>query len=174
MKPIINYIINSYDFLFKHSYYYLYVMTVYHILIILSLYYLEKEFANHVWFSLSLQLQDIFTELSTIQYLAQKMLWITIIILLDLFLLTIFMIEFERLNLTVKKIVLLEIVIFSVSFYSLIVRDVMFFLSINTLQIYLVFKTMKYIPFLKIVFITGAYIYIFQLIYAILKVSLNG
>ena len=133
---------------------YLYIFTIYHLLIIYTTFYLGHETTNHIWFSLTLDSSQI-ESLTNKDFLLQNGFWSVFIVFLDLILLTIISLEFKNLRLTYKKICILEVIIFYFSITNILVRDLMFFLSINTLQIFLIYSLIKKFKLLIPVFVFG-------------------
>jgi len=159
------YILNKInDIFYKESHYYLYGMTFYHLLLILFGLLGVHNLNPKVFFVLDFSslTTNIFgdnshTFLSTI-------LFTLIIMFVDLLFFIIIMYEFDKLKLTMKKIFILEIVVFLLSVFNPVIRMSMLFLSLNTLQITFFYKFITYIPFSKYVFLTVCYIIIIRLI----------
>lgn len=159
-------IFNLYYRFFGNAHYYLYSMSIYHILIILYTLIGISGFNTSIFYGLTLNpYQTNVLNVLDVMNIIESYIYILIILIIDVIFLVIIMLEFRPKILTIKNILFFEIIILSFSMLSPIFRDVMFFLSLNTLQITIIYKIMKYIPLMKDVFIAGSYILIFKLLF---------
>jgi hypothetical protein len=78
--------------------------------------------------------------------------------IIDLIFLFIVAYEFKQLKLTITKITIIEIIIFSICLINPYARVSMLFLSLNSLQIFLPYIVMKKISLSKYIFLTGSYL----------------
>lgn len=155
-----------YNKFFGKDIYYLYSMTIYHILIIIFSI-LGIASSPHIFYKLSLFSNDvsIFIQLENIRNILFAYFIVVMIFLMDLIFLTILMHEFKSLKLSFKKLLLIEFVLIGISFFIPFFRDMMFFMTINSIQIYIVYRILlKNIWFLKPLFIFMSYVFIAKLI----------
>lgn len=157
-------ILNLYDKFYKHPYYYLYSMSIYHILIILYSYVFILSYTPKTFYTLSFSIADT-TNFFNDGDVLKNIFYTFLIISIDFIFLYILMKEFKSLNLNYFKVILLEIVIILISISHFILRDIMFFLSLNTLQITIVYIIIKKIPFGKQLFLSASYINILILFF---------
>jgi hypothetical protein len=178
------YITELYDTLYGNPANYLYAMTIYHILI--PFWVMSFAFDQaHTFITLNPtnfgQTSNIMNFIS-LQKGFYAIIWALLIVSLDfIFLLAVkFHFKLTKINinfskhknphrvnfLTYTNIAILEVIIFIVSFYSVSLREVMIFLSINTIQITIAYYLITKIPFSlgKILFTTAAYIFIIKLL----------
>jgi len=169
-------IYNLIDRFYKQPYYYLYSMSIYHVIIILFTLYGIDIYRNQVFFSLDFNFAEQFNKAISI-YTIKNILFTLIILIIDLIFLGILAYEFKQLKLTINKITIIEIIIFIICFYNPYARVSMLFLSLNSLQIFIPYIIMKKISISKYIFLTGSYInIIYCLSYPIiilLRLSLN-
>ncbi len=175
MYKVINKIYNK---LFAKDVYYLYSMTIYHFIIIFYTL-LGLKFQSKVFYTLTLLGNHANIFEMHFGNLKDNILWnyayayllVLIIFILDIIFLIILMFEFKWLAFNYKKILGIELMLIGISFFFPFFRDVMFFLSINSLQIYIVYRIIiKNIWFLKIPIIFSSYMFIIRLIlYPVLK-----
>lgn len=156
-------IFTLYDKYYKHDYYYLYVMTAYHFIIILYTVLFQIEMATKTFFVLSWDLTNHTSDFISI-FSFKNVFFISLIFIIDFIFFIIVMKEFKSLKLSYKKIIILEIIILMLSFLNPTLRNIMYFLSLNTLQITIIYKFVKYVPMGKFLFLTGAYITLIKLI----------
>ena len=157
---------NYYSKYFSKDIYYIYSMTIYHVLIIIFTF-LGISHDSNVFYTLTLSggHENIFQTLSSFRGAIESYILILIIFLLDALFLIVLMLEFKWMRLNFKKLFLIEITLIGISFFIPFFRDVMFFLSLNSVQIYIVYRIlMKNIWFFKFPFIFSSYIYILRLI----------
>lgn len=152
-----------YDKLYKHDYYYLYTMTIYHFIIILYTYLFKTELITKTFFVLSWNFTSHTSDLISV-FSFKNAFFISLIFIIDFLFFIIIMKEFKVLKLNYTKILIFEIIILSLSFSSPVIRDTMYFLSLNTLQITIIYKFVKVIPLGKFLFLSGAYISTIKLI----------
>lgn len=149
-------------------------MIIYHILIILTTAYLKIELPSKVMVVLGAgDVQAVSNQMDAVQTnvaVFVNVLFLIIILILDLILLLILKKEFKFLKLTNKKIIFLELAIFTIGIFNPYVRTALFFFSVNTLQITVAYRFFikKWVVF-QYVFILGSYILIFEYIYHIIK-----
>jgi hypothetical protein len=155
---------------FGKNYYFLISMSVLHALIILYIIFGFK-FNYPVFFTLSLSgisTANIFNmnfgNGSAIWGYIYAYLLILCIFLIDVGFLVILMFEFEWIRLSYKRILLIEIILISISFFIPFFRNMMFFLSLNTIQIYVIYRIIFKIPLMNYAFIFGSYLMVFKLI----------
>lgn len=151
------------DLLFKEPFYYIYSMSFYHVLIIIfTLLNITSE-QPKVFFVLSFETFN-FHLLDSSKSIISNIIFVLLIMIIDMIFLLICMYEFKSLKLTFNKIIIIEILIFIMSFSHPVLRMIMLFLSLNTLQITVFYKIIKYIPFAKYPFLTGSYFIILKLL----------
>jgi hypothetical protein len=132
-------------------------MSIYHIIIILFTLYEIAIYRNQVFFSLDYNFaQQINDKISF--YSVKNILFTLIIMIVDLLFLWILAYEFKQLKLTITKITIIEIIIFSICLINPYARVSMLFLSLNSLQIFLPYIIMKNVSISKYIFLTGSYI----------------
>jgi hypothetical protein len=164
LQPIYNLI----DRFYRHPYYYLYSMSIYHVIIILFTLYSFPIYRNQVFFSLDFNFANQFNNYINI-FSIKNILFTLIIMIIDLVFLFIVAYEFKQLKLTIGKITIIETIIFILCFYNPYIRVSMLFLSLNSLQIFIPYMIMKSISLSKYIFLTGSYInIIYCLIYPII------
>ncbi len=178
-------IVDIYEKFLGKDVYYLYAWTLYHILIPIWMFYFAFDHPM-TWIVINPNnlhhTNNIMTEVFSYKSLFITIMWSGIIVALDLiFLMTIrssfnlWTIKFKLpLSREIKKykfltdtnIFLIEIVVFVISFYSISLRDVMLFLSFNTIQITIIYALIKNTPFSlgRIFFTLAAYVFIFRLL----------
>lgn len=177
------YITDIYDKLFGKDIYYLYAMTAYHILIPIWVYYYGFNRAmtfvtiNAINFGQSTNIMSNIT----LQNGFYAVMWGFVVVVLDFFFLFILKHSFHLSKITLKlwnkrpkeytflsykNIAIIELIIFAISFYSVALRELMFFMSFNTMQITITYFLIRKIPFSlgKILFISAAYIFIIKLL----------
>jgi len=138
--------------LFSKDVYYLYAMTLYHFLIILYAI-VGYQHDSKVFYTLTLMgsQQDISHMYSSIESILYNYLVVIIILILDIIFLILVMKEFKFLMLSYKKIIAVEIILLTISIFVPSFRDIMFFLSLNSLQIYIVYRLiLKNISILRV------------------------
>ncbi len=145
---------------------YIYAMSIYHLLIIV--YVLWGISGFHPQTMVGLNAGDLVWAQSinqgTLSGHMMNIIFAVRIVVIDLFFFLILFFEFPQLKLTVTKITFLEIMIFSLALYSPGLRMAMLFLSLNSIQITIFYKLMKWISFSKYVFVTGGYILLFKIL----------
>ncbi len=145
---------------------YIYAMSIYHLLIIV--YVLWGISGFHPQTMVGLNAGDLVWAQSinqgTLSGHMMNIIFAVLIVVIDLFFFLILFFEFPQLKLTVTKITFLEIMIFSLALYSPGLRMAMLFLSLNSIQITIFYKLMKWISFSKYVFVTGGYILLFKIL----------
>jgi hypothetical protein len=159
------------DRFYKKPYYYLYSMSIYHIIIILFTFYGITIYRNQVFFSLDFNFAEQFNSAINI-YSIKNILFSLIILIVDLIFFFILAYEFKQLKLTMAKITVLETIIFVLCIYFPYVRVSMLFLSLNSIQIFIPYMIMKTVGITKYIFLTGSYLnIIYCLIYPIIHYS---
>lgn len=130
-----------YNLFFSKEIYYLYAMSVYHILILIF-YFLGIKSDPQIFYSLTLlgNHPDLFSYFSTIRGIIESYVLVLYIFIIDVGFLIVLMLEFKWLRLNYKKILFAEIIIISLTFFFPILRDVMFFLSFNSVGIYIIYR----------------------------------
>lgn len=154
------------DFIYRDFVNYLYLMTFYHGLIILYFYLFPFEVGKmpvKVFYTINFMGFNTNLFDFTLENIFKTWIALVFILILDMIFLTIMMIEFKKLNLTWKKIFYIEILTLITGFFLPFLRNIMFFLSLNTIQILVTYKIIKNIWFGKYIFITGAIILILRL-----------
>jgi len=158
---------------YKENYYYLYIMSIYHLLVIgFSL--LIPDIPVNVFYKLTFAPQatnDIISNLSTgsLTGIIWTFLLLSAIFILDLIFLYIIIDEFAPKFITMRNFAYIEGSILILSFIFPYLRDVFIYLSINTLIITGFYKLIKYekvftgLGFMKYIMITVCYIYIIKL-----------
>ena len=159
---------------YKENYYYLYSMSIYHVLVILfSL--LIYDIPVNVFYKLTFTpqaTQNLISGLALTSF--NSFIWsfllLTMILTLDLIFIYIIVDEFRPKLITLKSVAIMESSILIISFFVPYLRDVFVFLSINTIIITFFYKIIKYektftgLGFMKYIMITVTYIYIFKLV----------
>lgn len=167
-----------FDRLYGKRSYYMYIMTVYHILIPFWI----------VWFGFnhpmtfatinpsSLHSGESMFNYINLNHVFVAVTWAFIVVLLDIFFLYMLKWHFHHARVTIfkytidflswKAIGISEIVIFILSFISMPLREVMLFLSINTIQITIAYILMAKIPFKlgNVLMITVAWIFLLSML----------
>lgn len=155
-------IFNFYEKYYKHDYYYLYIMSIIHVLLLFYTYIFQTEISGNTLVVLSFDVDN-----STVDFINRfsfkNIFFISLIFIIDFIFLIILMKEFEQLKLNYYKIFLIEMLILFLSLSNPTIRNSMYFLSLNTLQITIVFKIIKYIPLGKLLFLSTAYIALIKL-----------
>jgi len=154
---------NLYDKYYKHDYYYLYAMTVYHLIIIIYTYLFKTELYTKTFFVLSWNISTHSTDFISV-FSFKNLFFISLIFIIDFIFFIVIMKEFDVLKLNYTKIIIFEIIILTLSLSHPTIRNIMYFLSLNTLQITIIYKFVKYIPLGKFLFLTGAYISVLKLL----------
>jgi hypothetical protein len=158
---------------YKENYYYLYLMSIYHLLVI-GFMLLIPDIPVEVFYKLTFTPQatnDIISMISTgsLNSITWTLLLLSAILILDLIFLYIIIDEFAPKFITMKNFAYIEGSILILSFLFPYLRDVFIYLSINTLIITCFYKIIKYekaftgIGFMKYIMITVCYIYIIKL-----------
>lgn len=173
-----------YNKLFKNDYYYLISMSIYHLeLIIFGIIGLIPFWYNyHTFFPLyfdTVSLTAPFLKYE-IGYNFNTGFYTFIILSLDF--LFLFIIRYEINLQQIKKnikywfypskkfIIFIEILVFYFSIGSPIMRMVLYFFSLNTIQIFFTYRVvMRYIPYMDKLFLFGSYLYILILTTAPIK-----
>ena len=166
-----NFLTNIDNRFFKENYYYLYSMSLYHILVILFSYFIP-DIPKSVYYQLTFSPNAQNTILSSFDIFGfiWSIILIFLIFILDVIFLYIFITEFKPIWLSLKSIIIIETFVLGISFFIPYLRDVFLFLSVNTIIIAVTYKFIKYenIYFgssaFKYVLILGSYIYIIKLI----------
>lgn len=162
---ITNQILKIHDYLFREKYYYLYAMTIAHLIIIIYTIIGLDGYTSKTYYTLSLNPYSSVIKNISIFKLQESIIILFEIYIIDLIFFLILMFEFKQLKLTFKKIIIIETIIMILSFSFTPIRDIMFFLSLNSLQITLYYSIlMRYIFFMKYVFISASYVYVIQLL----------
>lgn len=157
---------NKIGLLYKKPVYYIFSMSVYHVLIPLYLVIGIQGFKPQTMVGIGLGDLNFASTVShdIIAGSIANIFFAVIIMVIDLIFFLILFFEFPDLHLTPGKITIMEIVIFVLALYSPGLRMAMLFLSLNTLQITIFYKLMKWIPITKYVFITGGYILLIKVL----------
>lgn len=163
-----------YDKFYSKDYYYLISMSVYHVLIIIFTLVLGvnipvKTLFLFTWEGLNEHIVNYSLSLNF-----RNLIMMFIIMFFDFIFLFIISNEINNIqqknnkkywfNLTKKRIIIIEILIFFFTLSHPIPRQIMYFLSFNTFQIFITYKIIKYIPFGKFIFLSGSYISLFKLL----------
>lgn len=153
---------------------YIYLMIIYHVLIALATYLLNRNVPSKVFVYLDVRdidfVQKSMVDMDNMGSFVSK---ITLVVILfcDFALLTILKYELPKLNLTTFKIILLEVPIFIIGYYSAPIRTMLLFFSLNTLQISVAYRWfIKKYKLFQYFFILGALILIIKLILNILGI----
>lgn len=157
------YKLDSYNRIFKPINF-IYSMSFYHVLVALFML-IGIEYNYKVFFVL-----DFST--ATVSHLNDNILKSGImnilfslsILVVDFIFLIIIMFEFKQLKLTLKKISIIEVIIFFIALSNPYLRMIMLFLSLNTLAITIFYKIMKNVPYTNYIIVTGSYIIIIKLL----------
>lgn len=167
-----------YNLLFKKDYYYLISMSVYHIELILFgiLGLIPSLYKYKTYFPLYFDTHSLNADFLNyeIGYNWNTYFYTALIVILDFIFL--FMVRYE-INVQQKKhntkycfypskklLIVIELMIFYFSIGNPVARMILYFLSFNTIQIFITYRIiMRYIPFMKQLFILGSYIYIILL-----------
>ena len=153
-----------YDYLYKEPFYYIYSRSFYHVLIIIFTLLHISDIQPNVFFVLNFDTFNLHLFESGIESLIKNVIFVLLIMIVDVIFLLILMYEFKSLKLTYTKIFFLEIIIFVLALSNPTLRMIMLFLSLNTLEVTVFYKIIKYIPFSKYAFLTGSYILILKLL----------
>lgn len=158
------------DNFYSNPIFYIYNMSIYHIFIIIFTLFLGIKINSQTFVQLSIESIKI----DITQNFFKSLVFSTVIIILDLIFFIIIATEFKRLKLSTFKIIFIEIFIFYISFSYPFLRSTLFFLTLNSLQIFIPYKLMKAMPFylFNIIFITSSYIIIIKLLYEVFIVPL--
>jgi len=149
---------------------FLWAMIIYHLLILFFTFTLVQEIPGKVMLRLGLGDVGAVTAemeaINSLQAIVTNWIFLGVILFLDFALLLILKAEFKSLNLTFKKIFILEILIFLVGIFNPYVRTALLFFSANTLQITIAYRWFikKWLPF-QYFFILGSYILILKLLF---------
>jgi|SRR3972149_769967 len=157
--------------LFKEDYYYIYWMSVYHILIALfSLKY--PEIPKHVIYVLTFTPQSQQSLLDMIS--AANMVWsiilIFVVIIVDLVFIYLVLSEFKITINKLYSVFIIEGLLLLISFWFPYLRDVLLFLSLNTIIITVTYKFIKMernyfgTHALRYILIFGSVVYIIKLV----------
>jgi len=164
MQPIIY---NIHNRLFGKDIYYIYSMSVYHFITILYTYAFGQNIPSSVMYKLTLN-ANAMNDYFKLDNFMRNYLMLGLIVIIDLIFFVIIFMEFKPKWMTMKRIELFCLITLIVGFIFPFFREIMFFLSINTLAITVSYKLIKWSPkvfFLKYVFLIGSYIYIVKLIF---------
>ncbi len=145
------------DKFYKKPYYYLYSMSIYHVILVILTIYSIPIYINRVFFSLDFEFANQISTFINI-YSMKNIIFTVLIMILDLIFLGILAYEFKQLKLTMRKITLIESIIFIISLSNPYLRTIMLFLSLNSLQIFIPYMIMKKISITKYIFLTGVYV----------------
>lgn len=174
-------ITDTYDRLYGKDETYLYVMTVYHLLI--PIWMVAFGFNEPMTFAIInptnlANSESVMTDLTLANGLT-TITWAFLIVLLDLFFLFALKWHFHHARITLSKkrrhvvdllswqnISRSELAIFVLSFYSVALREIMLFLSINTIQIAIAYVIIRKIPFNlgRVLMCSAAYLFIVKLL----------
>jgi len=158
------------DLLYKENYYYIYSMSIYHVMIILASYLIGYVPAA-VKYRLTLDVGQVYNFLDPVHIVSNYML-VLLAIVLDLIFLIIIKLEFNPNWLTYNRIIYIEILSLFAGFLFPYIREILFFLSINSLSMTIIYYVIKNVWLSKYLFITGSYIYILKLIIYVVQVKL--
>lgn len=178
-------VVDLYDRFFGKDVYYLYAWTIYHILIPIWAFYYGFDHAMTFVTINPTNLHNttnIMANIFEMKALFIVLAWSAVIVFLDLFFLLVVRAHFnlDRIKLklpfsdrvksyqclSMRNITIIEVTIFILSFYSVSLRDVMLFLSINTIQMVVIYSFIKNVPFNlgRVFFTAAAYVFIFRLL----------
>ncbi len=145
---------------------YIYSMSIYHVLVIAYVVWGISGFQPQTMVGLDANNLVWANEVSggIISGSMTNILFAIFLVIIDLLFFLILFFEFPQLNLTPNKIMVIEVLIFSLALFSPGMRMGMMFLSLNSIQITLFYKLMKWIPISKYIFITGGYILLFKIL----------
>ncbi len=163
--------------LFKHDYYYLISMSVYHIeLILFGIFGIIPFWYNyHTFFKLYFDSASLSAEFLNYEvgFNAITIFYTLIIILLDFIFLFIIRKEINEKQIknnikywfypSKKIILIIEIFVFYFSIGHPITRMILYFISVNTIQIFFTYRYIMKIPYFDKLFLFGSYIYIIML-----------
>lgn len=154
-----------YDLFFKKEYYILYVLTLIHLIIILYTLLDITGYRSNVYYKLTLNPYSTVLDLS-FHSISETILLLFEMYIIDFVFFGILYLEFKQLKLTFKKIFIIDTVIIFISFWSPQIRDIMFFMSFNSLQMFVYYYIIKsnYLSWLKIPIMLSLYIVFVQLI----------
>lgn len=177
--------VDLYDRFFGKDVYYLYTWTLYHLLIPIWTFYFGFNQAMTFVTIDPINLHNttnIMENIFEMKAIFLVIAWSTVIVFLDLFFLLIVRAHFnlDRIKLklpfsnkiksyqclSMRNITIIEVAIFILSFYSVSLRDIMLFLSLNTIQMVVIYSFIKNVPFNlgRVFFIAAAYVFIFRLL----------
>lgn len=164
-----NLIFNFFDRLFYKDIYYIYNMTIYHFLIIFSSV-LGFTYNYGIFYSLSLSVPENIFELSG-NSLLRNLLLILQLLILDFSFLLILMYEIKFFRLNWHKLIIIELILLIISFFIAPFRDILFFLSFNTIEIYMAYRIfIKYLSdnynftLFRYVFLGLSYIFLLKIL----------
>lgn len=164
------------EFLYMTPLNYIYSMSLYHVLVIVYVVWGISGFHSQTMVGLNAGDLSWANGVSN-EILAGSLtniLFAVLLVIIDMFFFLIIFFEFPQLHLTPNKIMVLEVVIFSLALFSPGMRMGMLFLSLNSIQITLFYKLMKWIPISKYVFITGGYILLFKILIYPVQLHFNS
>lgn len=151
---------------------FLLAMIIYHVFILLFTFALHQEMPGKVMLRLGEgDVSAVNAEMhaiNSLQAIVTNWIFLGGILFLDFALLLILKTEFKSLNLTFRKILLIELLIFLVGVFNPYVRTALLFFSANTLQITIAYRWFikKWLLF-QYFFILGSYILILKLLWYI-------
>ena len=161
-------IYSFYEKYFGKEIYFIWSYTIIHFILILYAFYkIDTSFTPPVFYKFTLfgTTTNIFNMYSGIQLYLYSYISIILIFLIDVAFLIILMLEFKWMRLNYTRILLFEFVLLLISFFSPFFRETMFFMSFNTVGIYLIYRIiLKNIWFFKFPILFCSYIFIFRLL----------
>ena len=158
-----------YDYWLGRELNYLVSMSVYHVLIII-LFLFGITTDSHIMYRLTLAGSQaaLFADFSNVLGMFSSMVTVIIIFIIDVAFLIILMLEFKWMRLNYKRLLALEVGIIAVSSIVPIIRDIMFFLSINSVAIYITYRGLMKLPFFGKLFTPliniSAYLFIIHIV----------
>jgi len=159
---MINKIHELHDKYFSKPFYFLLAYTAIHFILILYAYFnIQNTFIPPIFYKFSFQ--GINANAVDMGYVYAYLL-VLLIFIIDVAFLIVLMLEFKWLRLNYKKVLLLEIVLISISFMIPFFREIMFFMSFNTIGIYIIYRGLLPIWFFRTPFIFVSYIYLIRVI----------
>lgn len=167
-----------FDKYYKENYYYLFSMSIYHILIILATLFLSVDFKVKTFMIFSFNPETVDIINFNMDFTFKSMFLLFIILLIDFIFLYIIKKEIEYyeqknnkiywFRLTTLRMILIELIILSFTIHNPMSRQIMYFLSLNTMQIFFIYKIIKNVSIGKLLFLTWGYIILLKLIFEII------
>lgn len=154
-----------YDKYFSKEIYFVVAYTLIHlILIVFAFTGISSPFQPPVFYQFTIEglNNNLYAGLNGYVY---SYLLLLLILIIDVLFLIVLMLEFRCMRLNYKKVLSLEILLLAISFMFPFFREIMFFMSFNTIGIYIIYRLiLKNIWYFRFPFIFSSYIFIIRLL----------